>query len=57
MGFGDIFKKSFVEQFTGTLTVQSLLLSLMFGAFGALTNFAVHRTDTANNKIKKLEVK
>lgn len=28
MGFGDIFKKSFVEQFTGTLTVQSLLLSL-----------------------------
>ncbi len=36
---------------------QSLLLSLMFGAFGALTNFAVHRTDTANNKIKKLEVK
>ena len=36
---------------------QSLLLSLMFGAFGALTNFAVHRTYTANNKIKKLEVK
>lgn len=28
MGFGDIFKRSFVEQFTGTLTVQSLLLSL-----------------------------
>lgn len=28
MGFGDIFKRSFIEQFTGTLTVQSLLLSL-----------------------------
>ena len=28
MGFGDIFKNSFIEQFTGTLTVQSLLLSL-----------------------------
>jgi hypothetical protein len=36
---------------------QSLLLSFMFGAFGALTNFAVHKTFTANNKIKKLEVK
>ena len=36
---------------------QSLLLSLMFGAFGALTNFAVHKSYTANNKIKRLEVK
>ena len=36
---------------------QSLLLSLMFGAFGALTNFAMHKTFTATNKIKRLEVK
>ena len=36
---------------------QSLLLSLMFGVFGTLTNFDMHKSYTTKNKIKKLGVK
>ena len=44
------------EVFKVTYT-QSFLLSLVFGVFGALTNFGVHRAYVASNKVKKLEVK
>ena len=40
-----------------TAYTQSFLLSIIFGAFGALTNFGVHRSYVASNKVKKLEVK
>lgn len=36
---------------------QNLLLSIMFGFFGGLSSFGIHRRYIANNKVKKMEVK
>ena len=35
---------------------QDFFLSVMFGVFGGLSSFGIHRRYIANNKIKKLEV-
>jgi len=44
----EIFRNSYTQNF---------LLSIIFGVFGSLTNFGVHRSYVASNKVKKLEVK
>lgn len=44
------------ESFKG-IYQQNFLLSVMFGFFGGLSSFGIHRRFIASNKVKKLEVK